>query len=316
MRIAVMGAGAMGCFFGGMLVRAAEDVIFVARGKQLAALNEEGLTITSAVVGDSTMAVQATSEPHAVGAVDVVLFCVKTYDVDSAARAAAPLLGPNTVVLTMQNGVESDRRLATAFGAARVLCGVSWVTANIDSPGVVAHARGTRLVFGEPGNGVSKRVETLNAMFERAGIQAEAHPSIGKAIWEKFMVVCPLGGLSAATRLPLGNLVENEATAALARGLMHEVEVVARARGINLPHGYTAQAYDAFVRLASESPWAYPSMYHDLAAGRRLELDALNGAVDRLGAECGVTTPLNFAIYAALAPYKDGVPAVPSRPPA
>jgi 2-dehydropantoate 2-reductase len=297
----------MGCFFGGLLARAGEDVAFIARGRQLAALTERDLTIHSALVGDSTMRVNATADAASVGIADVLLFCVKTYDVASAASAARPLVGPDTVVLTMQNGVETADLLSRVFDH-RVVCGISWVTANLESPGVLTHARGTRLVLGEPTGGVTRRIQVLHEMFVRSGIQSEPHSAVNTPLWEKFMAVCPAGGLSAVTRLPFGALVDTPAVAALARGVIGEVAAVARARGVSLPEESAVGAYAALERLAAESPLAYPSLYHDLAAGRRLEIDALNGAVDRLGAERGVPTPLNFAIYASLAPYRDGPP--------
>jgi 2-dehydropantoate 2-reductase len=314
MRVAVIGAGAMGSFFGGVLARAGEDVTFIARGKQLAALNDSGLTIQSALIGDSTFAVDATDQPDQVGCVDAVLFCVKTYDLESAAGAIAPLLGPGTFVLTMQNGVESADRLGEILGSGRALCGVSWVTANVASPGVITHARGKRLIFGEPAGGLSVRVERLKNVFERAGVEAEAHPSIRIPLWQKFMIASLAAGLSALTRLPFGSIVNTEETATFALGLLQEAEAVARAMNVDLPEGAAVATFDVLVALAAESPWAYPSLYHDLVAGRRLEVDALNGAIHHLGTKHGIATPLNFAVYAALAPYRNGAPVLPSRP--
>ena len=314
MRVAIVGAGAMGSFFGGVLARAGEDVSFIARGPQLAALNDSGLTIRSTMIGDCTLAVEATDDPNQVGPVDAVLFCVKTYDLEPAAQAVLPLLGPSTLVLTVQNGVESADRLAEIVGAGRVLCGVSWVTANVASPGVTTHARGKRLIFGEPTGGMSARVGQLRTVFDRAGVEAEAHPSIRIPLWQKFMIASPAAGLSAVTRLPFGCIVNTEETARLAMGLLEEAEAVARVMNVDLPSGASAATFDMLVGLAAESPWAYPSLYHDLVAGRRLEVDALNGAVHQLGTKHGIETPLNFAVYAALAPYRNGAPVRPSSP--
>ena len=313
MRIAVIGAGAMGGFFGGLLARGDNEVVFIARGAQLAALDEHGLHIRSSLVGDFSLPVRATSDPAAAGKADLVMLCVKTYDVDSAAQLIPPLLGPDTVVLPLQNGVESTDRVSQVIGSGPVLCGISWVTANVQAPGVVVHARGTRVVFGEPSGGSSPRAERVRSTLERAGIDAVVDSDVSVPLWQKFVTVCTAGGLSAATRLPLGSLFEAAETSDLGFGLMAEVEAVARAKGVGLPDGCARASFDGLVQMASESPWAYPSLYHDLAAGRRLELDALNGAVVRLGLECGVPTPLNFAVLAALAPYKHGAPVIPVR---
>jgi 2-dehydropantoate 2-reductase len=313
MRIAVIGAGAMGGFFGGLLARAGEEVVFIARGAQLAALDEQGLHIRSRLVGDFNLPVRATSDPAAAGKADLVMLCVKTYDVDSAALLIPPLLGPDTIVLTLQNGVESTDRVGKVVGSGPVLCGISWVTANVESPGVVVHARGTRVVLGELAGGSSLRGERVRSTLERAGIDAVVDTDVRVPLWQKFITVCTAGGLSAATRLPLGSLFATTETRDLGFGLIAEVDAVARAKGIDLPDGYARASFEGLVQLASESPWAYPSLYHDLADGRRLELDALNGAVVRLGLECGVPTPLNFAVLAALAPYKHGAPVIPVR---
>ncbi len=186
--------------------------------------------------------------------------------------------------------MESADILAEIVGPGRVLCGVSWVTANVAFPGVVAHARGKRLIFGEPECGLSARAERLNDVFQRAGVEAEVHPSIRIPLWQKFLIASPAGGLSAVTRLPFGCVVNTDETAKLALGLLEEAEAVARALAIELPQGSAAAAFEALVSVARESPWAYPSLYHDLVAGRRLEVDALNGAVHRLGAKHGVAS--------------------------
>lgn len=311
MRIAVMGSGGMGGYFGGLLARAGKDVTFVARGAHLAAIRAQGLTVRSAQAGDFSVQVPAIDDPATIGEVDLVLFCVKTYDLESAAQQIRPLIGDHTLVLPVQNGIESPDRIARIVGPAHVLGGVSYVGASIQSPGVIVQAGiSGKLLYGELTAGTSSRAAQLLATFQEAGIQAEHHSNIRTAMWEKFIVVCATGGVMALMRLPLGPIVDCAESRALFLSTMKEVEAVARAKGMVLPDGTAQRLFDYLV--ANMAPSGRSSQAIDLAAGRRLELEALNGAVVRLGREAGVPTPLNFAIYAALKPYINGPPALPA----
>jgi 2-dehydropantoate 2-reductase len=309
MRIAIMGAGGTGGFFGGLLARAGEEVTFVARGTHLKAMRRHGLTVKSRLAGDFTQAVRATDDPREIGPVDLVLFCVKTYDADAAAAQMHPLIGPQTVVLPVQNGVDSAERIARAVGAGPVLGGVAYVFSRLEAPGIITQTAGPgRLLFGELGGGTSPRTERLLPVLRRAGIAAELRPDIRLALWEKFVNICAASGVTALTRLPIGAILACPETSAFFRGTMEEVAAVGRACGIALPIDIVEQLSAFFAQL---EPWARGSLAHDLAAGRRLELEALNGAVVRLGRAHGIPTPLNFAIYAALKPYVDGAPRLP-----
>jgi 2-dehydropantoate 2-reductase len=305
MRIAVVGAGGTGGFFGGLLARADEDVTFIARGAHLEAIRERGLTVKSRFVGDFTVKARATDDPAEVGPVDLVLFCVKAYDTESAATQMRPLVGPGTVVLPVQNGIDSAERIGRLVTSDAVIGGVAGASAVIEAPGVIDHRGGDRIHFGELAGGTSPRTERLLPVVRKAGIKAELRPDIRVALWEKFVRICGLSGLTALTRLPLGPVLGCPETRELFRGTLREVEAVGRAEGVALPPD-TVDTSIAF--YAGAPPDVRGSLYYDLAAGRRLEVDTLNGTVVRLGRERGVPTPLNFAIYAALKPYAAGAP--------
>jgi len=307
MRIAVIGAGGTGGYFGGLLARAGQDVTFIARGRQLEALRTRGLTVESALAGTFTVPVSATDDPNEVDFVDLILFCVKTYDTDTAAERIRPLIRPETMLLSLQNGIDNEERIARATGHASEIGAVAYVTSTIKAPGVVAQTSGPgKIILGELGGGMSQRTERLREVLQGAGITAEVHPDIRVVLWQKFLFICAFSGITAVTRLPIGTILADSVTRALFRGTSEEVEAVVRAAGeIDLPADCVEQAMAA---AAAAEPWAHGSLYHDLAGGRRLELESLNGEVVRRGREHGVLTPLNFATYAALRPYVDGAP--------
>ena len=306
MRIAVMGSGGMGSYWGGLLAQAGEEVTFIARGAHLEALRTRGLTVQSRITGDFTCPVSATDDPGSIGPVDLVLFCVKTYDLDAAAARLAPLVGPHTTVLPLQNGIESAERLATFVDPATVLCGVAYVAATREGPGVVVHRGMNRIVVGERTGKPSPRTEQLRALFSKTPVTLDVHPDIRVALWEKLVALVATGGVMAMTRLPVGPIRSCPETTALFRGAMEEAAAVARALGIPLPEECVDQHWKLISGL---DPSTRGSTSVDLLAGRRLELEALNGTVVRLGRQVGVATPINFAVYAALKPYADGSPA-------
>jgi len=312
----VIGAGGMGGYFGGHLARAGEDVTFLARGASLAALASLGLRVRSRLDDEFALAVKATDDPDTTGPVDLVLFCVKAYDVDAAALGIRPLMGPDTAVLPLQNGVDHLDRLSQAVGSGHVLGGVSYVAATAAAPGVIVHAGGTKLLLGDLTGGTSPRTERFLEAFRRAGIGAEVPPDIRVALWEKFVVVCATSGVTALTRLAVGPILACPESAALVRGVMEETAAVARAMRVPLAADCVPRLLEVLSRF---DPTARASQYHDLVAGRRLELESLNGTTVRLGRQHGVPTPLNYALYAALRPYLDGPPGLPrllgSRPP-
>jgi 2-dehydropantoate 2-reductase len=309
MRIAVVGAGGTGGYFGGLLARAGEDVSFIARGTQLEALRARGLTVESSLSGTFDVSVRATDDPGEVGPVDLILFCVKAYDTDAAAEDARTLFHPETVLLSLQNGVDNEERIARATGHPSGVGAAAYVVSAIKAPGVVAQTAGPgKIVLGELGGGGSARTERLRDVLQNAGIAAEVHPDIRAVLWQKFLFICAFSGVTAVTRLPIGTVLADPVTRELFRGTSEEVEEVARAGGIDLSDDCVEQA---LATAAAVEPWGRGSLYGDLAGGRRLELESLNGEVVRRGGEHGVETPLNFALYAALRPYIGGAPALP-----
>jgi 2-dehydropantoate 2-reductase len=308
MRIAVIGAGGTGGYFGGLLARAGQDVTFIARGAHLEALRTRGLTLESRLAGTFTVPVQATDDPREVGPVDLVLFCVKTYDTDTAARSIRPLIHPDTMLLSLQNGIGNDERIARVAGHTSRVGVVAYVVSAIKAPGVIAQMAGPgKIILGELSGGTSQRTEQLHDVLHRAGITTEVHPDIQAILWQKFLFICAFSGVTAVSRLPIETILADPVSHELFRGTSEEVEGGARAGGIDLPKDCVEQA---LTTVATTEPWARGSLYHDLAGGRRLELESLNGEVVRRGREHDIETPLNFAIYAALRPYVDGAPAL------
>lgn len=309
MRVLVMGTGGVGGYFGGLLARAGTEVTFVARGEHLAAIRERGLTVRSPRHGEFTVRAPATDAPD--GHADVVLFCVKTYDTDAAAVLVRPCLGPDGMVLSLQNGLELTR-LTGLFGPRAVAGGVAHIVSHVEGPGLVVHKAGPgRIIFGELDGSISARTERLLAALQQAGADVHLSPQIEGALWEKFLFICGLSGATALTRLPVGPVLASPDARALCQGLMAEVEGVGRAVGVPLPADAVARA---MAQAEQFEPWGTSSLATDLKRGRRLEVDSLAGAVVRLGREHGVPTPLNFAVYAALEPYRRGPPALPQPP--
>ena len=306
MRIAVMGTGGTGGYFGGLLARAGEEVAFIARGAHLEAIQKNGLTVNSKLHGDFKITAEATDNVREIGIVDCVLFCVKAYDNAEAADQISSLIGPETTVLSVQNGIDNEEQIGSVVGREHVVGCVSYVSSRIDSPGVIAQTAGPgKMVLGEMAGGTSPRTEALHRMLQNSGITAELHADIQAALWHKFLAICGINGVTALTRLPLGEIVACEETRAFLRDTMKEVEAVARTEGADLPGECLDQTMELFSNM---EPSLRGSMYYDLAAGRRLELDVLNGKVVDLGRKHGIPTASNFAIYAALKPYLYGKP--------
>lgn len=309
MRILVVGAGALGGYFGGLLVRAGENVTFLARGEHLRALRSQGLQVKS-VDGDFALPVRTIEHPEEAGPVDLIIMAVKTFDAESAGRAVRAVVGPETAVLCLQNGVETEDRLAMILGREHILGGAAYVSGYMERPGVIRHTGGLRqqMILGEMDGAMTPRVDVIAATLRRAGIRAEPTPNIVTALWEKFVGICGLSGITATTRVPIGRAWAQAETREMLVGLMAEVASVGTARGVPL-----AGAVDRRVTAFEEAvtgPLAqsYSSLYADLHAGRPLEIDSLAGAVVRMGREVSVPTPLNFAVLAILAPHRAPTP--------
>jgi len=302
MKIAVMGSGGIGGYFGGLLARAGEDVTFIARGAHLEAIQKNGLQVKS-VAGDFHVRAKATQDPTAVGAVDLVLFCVKGYDTDAAGSQIRPMVGPQTVVLCLLNGVDNEEKLAAILGEERVMAGVVHILSTISAPGVISQTAGPRtLKLGEKNGRVTARAERILAVLKGAGINAELSTQIQVDLWEKFLFICAHGGVTALARLSIGEILACPETTAFYRGVMEEGAAVGRAKGVRLP----ADAVDRAMAFARGlQPHMRSSLAHDLSQGNRLEVETLAGTVVRYGREVGVPTPFNLSIYACLRPHHE-----------
>ena len=300
MKIAIFGAGAVGGYFGGRLAQAGEQVIFIARGKHLEALQANGLKVDS-INGDFIVhPVQATDNPTEAGIVDAVIVGVKSWQVPEAAEAMRPMVGPQTFVVPLQNGVDAPAQLAAALGVEHVLGGLCALMSFVVGPGHIQHAGFDPFVnFGELDNRVSERTKRLRQAFAKANVNVDIPPDIQVAMWRKFLFIVSVSGMGAVTRSPMGVFRQLPETRMMLEQIMQEVFQVARASNIDLPDDAVDTAL-AFIDGLLASGTA--SMQRDIMEGRPSELEAQNGAVVRLGKEVGVDTPLNAFIYHSLLP--------------
>ena len=305
MRIVVMGAGGTGGYFGAKLARAGEDVTFVARGAQLAAIRERGLRVRSAIEGEWTVRSPAVERVDGLASAELILFCVKSFDTESAAELIRPLIGPRTGVLSIQNGVDNEDTLARILGPGHVMGGVAQVFATIEEPGVIRHALLGRIIFGEMDGEESERAQAFLGACNRAGIPAELTRNIVRALWEKYVFLTTQAGLTALTRCPAGVIRQVPETRRMYRLLLEELAALGGAAGAGLDGGIVDRCMQFLDTLGAN---AYTSLHHDLTHGKRLELEALHGHAVRLGARYGIATPMLFAVYAALRPHRDGAP--------
>jgi 2-dehydropantoate 2-reductase len=305
MKILVMGSGGVGGFYGGRLAHAGYDVTFVARGAHLEAMRAHGLVIESKAQGDIRLAqVKVTDDPASVGPVDLVLIAVKLWDTETAARAVKSSVGPQTVVLSLQNGVIKDDILQEELGAAAVVGGAGYVATHISRPGVILQT-GTlqRAVIGEYDGRRTPRVEALHAALVKAGVEAEIAADIRRTLWEKFTFLVGLSGTTATMRMPIGPIRSNLQTRAFLLEIMKETVAVGRALGVALPENYAEDR----LRFADSVPADMTSsLHHDLERGNRLEVEWLSGGVVQLGSRAGVPTPANRAVWDILALYAQG----------
>ena len=302
MRIVIFGTGGASGYFGAQLARAGEDVVFIARGEHLNAIRAHGLSIETPVGETVIKPAQVTDKPAEVTDSDAVLVGVKAWQVMEAAEAMRPMLGPETFVVPLQNGVEAPSQLAGALGPEHVLgglCGtLSWVIApgRIRSVGAMNYVK-----FGELDNHPSERTERLRRAFARADVKVEVPSDIHRALWEKFLLVTSFGGVGAITRAPIGTIRAMPETRQLLEQCMAEVLAVACARGVALTETIVADTMNVIDSLAANGT---TSLQRDIAEGKPTELEAWNGAVVQLGREVAVATPLNEFIYKCLLPQE------------
>ena len=298
-----MGSGGVGGYFGAKLLRGGTGVTMVARGLHLEAMRRAGLTIRSAVEGESVVRPAMVERLEGVARADAVLFCVKSFDTEGAAARLWSILGPDTPVLSLQNGVDNEEKIDAGLGAGRAMGGVAQVFATIEAPGVIRHNAFGRIILGEMDGRVSERAERLRDAFVRAQIPVELSGDIRRALWEKYILLCAVAGTTAVTRETIGVVRDTPATWRLFRALVEETTALARATGVTLPD----DTVDQTLKVAeSIPPGNRASLAQDLLQGRRLELEALHGHASRLGERLGVATPAVFAVYAALLPHAAG----------
>ncbi|MGE5088678.1 MAG: ketopantoate reductase family protein [Candidatus Levyibacteriota bacterium] len=304
MRVAVLGTGGVGGYFGARLAQAGNDVVFVARGAQLAAMRAQGLRVESAG-GDIVLdRVDATGDPAAIAPVDVVMFCVKLWDVDAAAAQVAPLVARGGIVIPFQNGVDSPAILTRVLGEDRVLGGVAYIAASIRAPGVISHLGSmARLRVGAFAAGPADRAQAFVDAAKAAGIDAELSPDIRRALWEKFVFLCAFSGVTCLARAPAGTLRADPDLRRTFEASMREVQAVAGVQGVDLGDEFIAGQLRLFEALPAEMR---SSMLNDLTAGHRLEAPWLCGRVVDLAVEAGLPAPVNATIYAGLKPYVMG----------
>ncbi len=312
MKCAVIGAGAVGGFYGALLARSGNEVAFVARGAHRDAMMANGLRILSApdAVGEFTVTCQVETDPAKIGPVDLVILAIKTYSNAETLPTLTPLFGSDTSIITLQNGVDTADELAAVFGKKNVIGGATYIAASIEAPGVIRHT-GThrRIVFGEYFDAkpdLSPRVAALKSVFEAADIQTEAVTDIQTRVWEKFIYLAPMAAFTAASRLSIGPIWDDEFIREMFLSAVDEVERVARASNIPIEPGVRNRitAYTAGVPKTMRS-----SLLIDLSQGKKIEVEALQGSVVRRGAAAGVPTPIMSALYAVLKPHAQGATA-------
>ena len=302
MRIAVYGTGGVGGYFGGRLAEAGEDVVFIARGEHLQAMQSKGLRVDS-IKGDFVIKpVQATDDPAQAGIVDLVLMGIKAWQIPEAARAIKPIIGEQTVILPLQNGVEAPEQLSKELGPRHVLVGLCGLFVSIAGPGHIRHAAIDPFIrFGEMDNSLSDRVKKLQQVLSHAGITAETPENIQTALWMKFLFITPFTGIGAVTRSKLGEWRSVPDTRQMAETALEEMTAVAQARGVSLPEDAVQTVMNTFDNMP---PGITTSIQRDIMEGRPSELDALIGVVVRYGKENDVPTPLHNFLYNSLWPME------------
>ena len=309
MRFAILGSGAVGGYYGAKLARAGHDVTFIARGAHLAAIRERGLLVRSSALGDFSVSAPAEEDTTRVGRVDVVILAVKTYDNATALPLIRPMLGRDSAVLTIQNGVDSPHEVAAVVGDGPVIGGTTYIATALASPGIIEQTGiHRRIVFGEVFGELprlSARVVSIHDALNRADIQSEAVDDGRAPIWEKFIFLVTLAGFTGAARLPIGPLWSDPVIRAQFLDGCREVERVARAEGVPV----RADVIDRIATYVSAIPGTMrSSLLIDLSQGKRIEVEALHGAVVRRAARAGIPVPIMSTLYALLKPYAAGPP--------
>jgi 2-dehydropantoate 2-reductase len=295
-----MGAGGVGAYLGSRLALAGAEVHLIARGAHLAAMRERGLTIVTPEGERSTHDVRATDDPAEIGPVDVVLFLVKSYDTETAASRLPPLIGDDTVVISLQNGIDNEDRIAAVVGDGHVAGGAAYILSAIEAPGVV-RSNEARIVVGELQPGPpTPRIERFVDAARAGGIHASASSNVRLTKWQKYVLLVAFSAVTATTQLTVGDLRRSPAASAMMKAIMHEAWLVGRALGVLLADDHVERSHALVLEQADDEG---TSLRHDLVTGHRMELDALQGTLMRLGRETDIPTPWTDAAYAVLEPW-------------
>ena len=306
MKIAIMGTGGMGGYYGANLAAAGQDVAFIARGPHLEAIKRDGLTLRGPAGDTLINPASATDDPSEIGPVDVVLFCVKLYDVEAAAEMIRPMLRPDPAVISVLNGVDGPVRLAAVIGPGHVLGGAAYASALIEGPGVVSYKSNmASLVIGAMDGSTDTRAVAFRDACADAGFSCSVSDNILGVLWDKFTLLATNAALSSLCRLPVASIYAEPALVALARSMMEEIVTVARARGVAFSDDIIETS---IARSKTFPPDMYASMFHDLDRGRSMELEGLSGQVVKLGVELGIPTPRHETLFACLKPFMNGSP--------
>jgi 2-dehydropantoate 2-reductase len=307
MRIAVIGAGGIGGIYGAALAKAGADVTFVARGAHLAAMRENGLRIEGDRGETTIKPARATADIASIGVVDYVLLCVKLWDVETAGEQIRPIVGPQTAVVTLQNGIDAADRLIPILGREAVMAGSAFVTGSIVAPGVIRQTGSYhQMTFGELDGGVSPRGERLRDLCAAAGLEGVLSPGIRVPLWQKFIILVPLSGLNTLTRVPLGKYRDDPDLFAMLEASLRETVATGVAEGVRLAPDIVDRS---LATIRAMPPYHMTSMCNDLLRGNRLELPWFAGKVVELGRRHRIPTPVNDFIYAGLKLYANGPPA-------
>ncbi|NJC96602.1 MAG: ketopantoate reductase family protein [Anaerolineae bacterium] len=302
MKIVVIGTGGVGGYYGGLLAQQKNDVTFIARGAHLEAIRKNGLQVKS-IFGDfAGVPAKATDNPADAGQADLILCCTKTYDTDKAAEAVKSAVGPETAVLSLQNGVDAVERIGKAVGMEHVIGGATWLSSAVEAPGVIKQvSQFRRIVFGELDGSRSERIQSIHEVLKNTGVTVEVTEDILKILWTKFVFISAASSFGSLTRLPMGDYRSIPETREMITGLMREVEAVARAQEIALDEDVVQKSLDF---MDNAAPHIKASMQLDVEGGRRTELESMVGVIGRKGREWNVSTPIADFIYASLLPVE------------
>ena len=302
MKVLVMGSGAVGGYFGAALRRAGHDVVFIARGDHLKSMARSGLRVESSAAGTFDIDARASERPPAAWKADLILYCVKGYDNSTAVHTISTAVGTDTVILTLQNGMGSIDALAAAYGRDAALPGLTYIDATRTGPGVVREfgLKPPDIVFGEEDGRGSDRVDEIREALDVEGVEVRVSDDITKELWSKFIYICGLSGSTCITRSTFDQVVATPATLDLTRRIMREAYSVSEAKSVGIADDYVDDTVDYFVSIGGENT---SSMYTDLMRGNPIEVEVLNGAVSRMGAELSIPTPANDFIATCLSLY-------------